>query len=261
MATQFFRRQSRDRAINRRNSTPLASRRMRKLKTFDANMRVFSPICEFCGRAIPHRKSYIQAMKRRTLISGLACLPIMAAGTPLFAQDNLLAEVSKYLNQLTSIKGQFTQINANGSRSGGEYYLHRPGLLRFDYSGSNALVLADGVNIGVLDPKSNQGAQKYPIGTTPLRFLLRRNIDLTANNLATGSSNKDGQTQVILRDPKKPRDGSMTLIFQSNPAKLLGWVVTEKNGQKTQVTLNSIERVANIPRQIFSIETAERQMR
>lgn len=185
----------------------------------------------------------------------------MAAAGPLFAQDKLLAEVSKYLNQLVSIKGQFTQTNANGSKSNGTYYLHRPGLLRFEYNGSNALVLADGVNIGILDPKSNTGAQKYPIGATPLRFLLRRKIDLTAGNLATGTSSKKGTTEVVLRDPKKPRDGTMTLIFQNNPAKLLGWVVKEKNGQKTSVTLNSIERVKNLPRRIFSIETAELKMK
>lgn len=199
-------------------------------------------------------------MKRRTLLSALASLPLVAAG-PSFAQDQILNEVSKYLNQLRSIKGRFTQINANGSRSRGNYYLRRPGFIKFEYDGDQAVVLADGVNIGVIDSKSNQGAQKYPIGTTPLRFLLQDKIDLTRDNLIAGADSKNGFTNVVLRDPRKPRQGSMTLVLSNRPPALTRWIIKEKNGQQTTVILETIEPATGLQRRFFSIEAAEIRMR
>lgn len=197
-------------------------------------------------------------MERRTFITGLVALPALS-GPALAQNQQLLGLISKYLNQLVSIHGQFTQVNGNGSRTGGKYWLHRPGLLRFEYA-NKALVLADGVNIGILDPKSNKGAQKYPIGTTPLRFLLRRNIDLTQDRLVSAVRSKGNTTEIDLRDPKKPRDGYMTLYFQNNPARLLRWKTTEKNGKRTTVVLDTLDRVKPPARGLFSIEAAERKM-
>lgn len=198
-------------------------------------------------------------MERRTLLTALAVLPL-AAALPAQAQDQVLVEVSKYLNQLRSVQGRFTQINSDGSRIGGQYYLRRPGLIRFEYDGGQAMVIADGVNVGVLDAKSNVGAQKYPLNTTPLRFLLRDQIDLTERNLARGTSNRDGFTSVILQDPRAPRDGSMTLVFSNRPPALKQWTVREKSGQETTVVLDTLERATGLTRRFFSIETEERNM-
>ena len=196
-------------------------------------------------------------MDRRTLLRALAALPLAAAPLAALAQDRTLTEVSKYLNQLRSVKGRFTQINANGSRSRGTYYLRRPGFIRFEYDGDAALVIADGTNIGVFDAKSNTGAQKYPLGTTPLRLLLRDNIDLNEPGVSRGTSNDGTFTSVVLQDPRKPRDGSMTLTFSNRPPALKQWVVTEKSGQKTTVVLETIEKTAGFDRDLFNIELAE----
>ncbi len=197
-------------------------------------------------------------MERRIFITGLLALPALT-GTAAAQDQKLLGLISQYMNQLVSVSGQFTQVNSNGSRTGGRYWLHRPGLLRFEYA-NKALVIADGVNIGVLDPKSNKGAQKYPIRTTPLRFLLRKEIDLTADQLVSDVRRKGNSTEIDLRDPRKPRDGYMTLYFQNNPARLLRWRTTEKNGQRTTVVLDTLERVTPPKRARFSIESAERRM-
>lgn len=199
---------------------------------------------------------YVEGMKRRTLLAGLALL----AAAPARAQDQTLIEVSKYLNQLRAIQGRFTQINANGSQIGGQYYLVRPGLVRFEYDGGQAMVISDGVNVGVLDAKSNAGPQKYPLSQTPLRFLLRDQIDLTERNLTTGTSNRGGFTSVVLQDPRAPGDGSMTLRFSNQPPRLVDWTVREKSGQSTTVELVTLEQATGLGRSFFSIEAEARRM-
>ncbi|WP_284154764.1 LolA family protein [Algicella marina] len=199
-------------------------------------------------------------MKRRTLITALAALPFAGFGSAAAAQDQVLVEVSKYLNQLRTIQGRFTQVNSDGSQSTGQYYLARPGLIRFEYDGGKAMVIADGINVGVLDAKSNAGAQKYPLSATPLRFLLRDQIDLTERNLSRGASSQNGQTSVVLQDPKAPKDGTMTLLFSNKPPALKQWTVTEKTGAKTIVRLDTLERASGLSRGMFSIEAAARKM-
>lgn len=195
-------------------------------------------------------------LTRRTALALTAAM--LAAPQAMAQQQNVLTEVSKYLNQLTSVTGRFTQINANGSRIGGTYYLARPGRLRFEYSGGQSMVIADGVNIAVFDAKSNNKVQRYPIGQTPLRFLLRRDIDLTERNLVRDTGSKNGFTSVVMQDPAKPRDGSMTLVLRNSPPALTQWTVREASGQKTTVVLETLE-YQQLSGRLFNIESEARR--
>ncbi|MSU92346.1 outer membrane lipoprotein carrier protein LolA [Rhodobacteraceae bacterium 2CG4] len=195
-------------------------------------------------------------MKRRDILAALAAFPF--AGAALAQDQTVLTEVSKYLNQLTSVGGRFTQINGDGSRSAGRYWLRRPGRLRFEYDGGQAMVVADGVNIAVFDAKSNAPVQRYPIGTTPLRFLLAERIDLTRANLAQQTGSQGGFTSVVLRDPNAPRDGSMELKLRNSPPALSQWTVREKSGQTTTVVLETLEPVQGMDMMLFNIEALAR---
>lgn len=198
-------------------------------------------------------------MKRRSFIWGLAALPL-AGAIPARAQDQrTLSEVSKYLNQLRSVQGRFTQINADGSRSAGQFYMVRPGKMRFEYDGEVALVIADGINIGVFDSKTNARAQKYLLSQTPLRLLLERDVDLTAPGVSRSTSNDGRYTSVVLVDPKRPNDGDMTLVFSNKPPALTQWTVREKTGERTTVVLNSLQKVSGLNRRLFNIEWEQLQ--
>ncbi len=193
-------------------------------------------------------------MDRRALLAGLAAMPLLGTSRG-FAQDaRTLDEVSKYLNQLKIIKGRFLQVNNNGSRIRGKYYLQRPGFIRFDYDGTDDLVMADGTNIGVFDAKSNSGVKKYPLRTTPLRFLLNDKIDLRGSGAATDTSNDGKETSVELRDPKRPKDGGLTLVFSNRPPALARWVTRDKRGQRTTVVLETLEKSKRFDRNFFNIE-------
>jgi outer membrane lipoprotein-sorting protein len=135
----------------------------------------------------------------------------------------------------------------------------RPGLMRFEYDGGDALVISDGINIGLFDSKSNARAQKYLLNQTPLRLLLQQNIDLTQPGISRTTSNDGRYTSVVLVDPKRPRDGDMTLVFSNKPPALTQWTVREKTGEKTTVILDSLEKVSGLNRRLFNIEWTELQ--
>ena len=197
----------------------------------------------------------MRPMNRRTLIA----LGLSAAALPAVAQDQrTLTEVSKYLNQLRSVQGRFTQVNVTGSQIGGQYFMVRPGRIRFEYDGGDALVVASGLNIAVFDRKGNPPVPRYPRNQTPLRFLLQERIDLTQSNLARDTASAGGLTTVTLQDPRSPRDGSMALVLRNSPPSLAEWTVTDSSGQQTRVVLQTLEPASNLSPLLFNIEAEAR---
>jgi len=191
-------------------------------------------------------------MQRRDVVLGGMALGLLGATAAQAQDDRTLSEVSKYLNQLRSVEARFVQVNANGSRSNGTLYMMRPGFIRFEYDGSKDMVLADGINIGIFDSKSDRTVTKYPLRTTPLRHLLKDKIDL--QDAATGTTSSGNLTQVILKDPKALRDGSLTLVFTNRPPALDRWKVIDAQGRQTTVVLQDLKKTNGYRRRLFNIE-------
>ena len=57
-----------------------------------------------------------------------------AATFPALAAPIPLAELSAWLNDLNSVRGDFTQANGDGTVSTGAFFLKRPGRARFEYA-------------------------------------------------------------------------------------------------------------------------------
>ena len=67
----------------------------------------------------------------KTIVLGAA---LAVAGNAALADKLPLASISSYLNDLTTAKGAFTQINGDGTISTGTIYIKRPGRVRFEYN-------------------------------------------------------------------------------------------------------------------------------
>ncbi|WP_111558024.1 LolA family protein [Paracoccus sediminilitoris] len=189
-------------------------------------------------------------------IRSLALAPALLIGLafPALAERISLSEISRYLNGLSTVTSEFTQINPDGTVSTGTVYIHRPGRVRFEYDNDNTLVLASGGNVAVFDSKSNGGPQQYPLSQTPLSIILDANVDLGRANMVTGHSEKDNATIVTAQDPQRPQNGNIQMVF-SNPTELRQWIVTDDSGQKTTVILGEMTKGGSIPSSRFSIQS------
>lgn len=191
-------------------------------------------------------------MKIRTLALAPALLVAMAF--PALAERIPLNEISRYLNSLSTVTSQFTQVNPDGTVSTGTVYIQRPGRVRFEYDNDPTLVLASGGNVAVFDGKSNGGPQQYPLSQTPLSIILDANVDLSRAGMVTGHSEQDNATVVTAQDPQRPQTGSLQMVFTA-PTELRQWVVTDDTGQKTTVILGEMQKGGSIPSSRFSIQS------
>ncbi|MEM6938880.1 MAG: outer membrane lipoprotein carrier protein LolA [Pseudomonadota bacterium] len=185
-----------------------------------------------------------------SLVAFFLALP----ATQAFAEKLPLQEISRYLNDLQTAKGAFTQINGDGSISTGTIYIKRPGKVRFEYNPPEAALVVAGSNTVVIyDKKSNQPAESYPLSRTPLSIILARQVDLGAANMVTGHSFDGTATVVTAQDPENPDYGNIQLKFTGTPVELRQWVITDGGGTQTTIVLGEFERGQNLPNRLFDV--------
>jgi outer membrane lipoprotein-sorting protein len=205
---------------------------------------------------VGHR--YIQGMNRRlALLAPLAfLLPLPAA-----AEKIPLSALSDYLNGLTTVEADFTQVNSDGSISTGKIFINRPGRVRFEYAPPDrSLVIAGGQQVAIFDAKSNQPPEQYPLKRTPLNLILAKDIDLGRAKMVVGHSDDGTSTRVTAQDPENPEYGTIELVFTSSPVELRQWVITDDLGAQTTVILGEMAKGGKMKASLFDItaETAKR---
>ena len=142
-------------------------------------------------------------MYRRTFLATAAAA---LGARPAFAAQLSLNDISGYLNSIERATSDFTQVNDDGTLSTGQFYIRRPGRMRFEYNPpEELLVMAGGGQVGIFDCKSNiQRAERYPVRRTPLNLILEQNVNLARRNMVVGHDFDGTATIVTAQDPEHP---------------------------------------------------------
>ena len=186
-------------------------------------------------------------LSRRGLVAALAILPTAAfaqgrATAGLSAADKALVDKAvAYLQTLNSVKGRFVQTDARGRSGGGDFFLKRPGKVRFAYDPPNELlVVSDGSRLMVHD-KRLKTFNAYPLNMSPLSLFLAREIRLDRGVVITEVRRYADGFSITARDKGKDTAGQITLVFGDNPMTLREWTVIDSQGQRTRVALSGLQ--------------------
>lgn len=148
----------------------------------------------------------------------------------------LLARIEDYLNRVTTFEARFLQL-ADGRLAQGRIYMSRPGRMRIDYDPPvPVFMVAKGVWVMYHDRKLLQTSY-IPASQTPLSFLLSEDIDLE-NSAEIIGFERDGNAihvSLVMRD--LPDAGSLTIIMEDNPLRLVKWRVVDAQGTSVEVAL------------------------
>jgi outer membrane lipoprotein-sorting protein len=190
------------------------------------------------------------------LIALLAPLLLALSSLPALAQKISLADMSAYLNTITTAEATFTQVNSDDTISTGKIFIQRPGRMRFEYDPPDAsLVLASGGMVAIFDAKSNQPPEQYPLSRTPLNLILDSQINFARAGMVLAHDQVQAATQVVAQDPTHPEYGNIALLFTPAPLTLRQWVITDDLGKKTTVILGDLSFGADYPPSRFAIQS------
>jgi len=150
--------------------------------------------------------------------------------------------LNAYFNGFSTLQGDFIQFAADGRRFEGKLYIQRPGKMRFEYRPPVTMeVIADGTSVAIRDRKLAT-QDLYSIGQTPLKFLLKEQMNLEKDTIVTGVSTKGDILSLKLEDRSTLGGTSkITLNFDLAANALRQWVVIDPQGYETSVSVYNLD--------------------
>jgi outer membrane lipoprotein-sorting protein len=172
---------------------------------------------------------------------------------PALDQGAMVERVSAYLSNMKTLVGDFVQVGPDGRRTEGQFYVQKPGKVRFEYSPPSRVdVIADGQSVVVRDRK-RATQDLYPLSQTPLRFLVADRVDLARDtNLVSVGADEQFIT-VVIEEQQLVGTNRLMLKFGARDFKLRQWTVTDPQGYDTTVAVYNLDAGKKLDPALFQI--------
>jgi outer membrane lipoprotein-sorting protein len=178
-----------------------------------------------------------------------------ASGALNAEQRAIIGKINTYLSSVQQMSGKFVQVGPDGSRSQGDFYISKPGRVRFEYDDPSPIeLIADGQSVVVRDRKlATQDV--YPLSQTPLRFLLSDKVDLMKDSSLTSVYADDVFVTAVLEEKNGIVGTSRLMImFNAKDMQLKQWTVTDPQGYDTTVAVYNLDSSRTPDPSMFRID-------
>ena len=198
----------------------------------------------------------------QNLARALAPVVVVAMAAPAAAQSGDIAKVQTHLSAVQSMTANFVQTDAKGRSARGTVQLKRPGRIRFQYSGNDLLLVANGSRLYFLDYSVGQKSS-WDLNKTPLGLLLSANPDI--NRIAKIVPQADKRILLVrARDARRPEFGTLLLAFVRNPGApggllLEGWTSIDAQNKRTTIKLDNQRYNVAVPESAFRFEEPKKR--
>jgi outer membrane lipoprotein-sorting protein len=165
------------------------------------------------------------------------------------------ARISSYLSSLQTLSGNFVQVGPDGSKTKGDFYIQKPGKVRFEYDAPTPIaIIADGSSLAVRDTRlATQDI--YPLSQTPLRFLLSDRIDLLKDTNVVSVTADDVFISVTIEEKQALIGTSrLMLMIGAKDGQLKQWTVTDPQGYDTTVAVYNLDSSRKVDPGMFKID-------
>jgi len=170
-------------------------------------------------------------------------------------QRTIVERVNSYLSGVQTLTGNFVQVGPDGSRTQGDFFISKPGRVRFEYDDPSPIeLIADGSSVVVRDRRlATQDV--YPLSQTPLRFLLAERVDLTKDTHLVSAYADDVFVTVVLEEKNGIVGTSRLMImFSAKDMQLKQWTVTDPQGYDTTVAVYNLDTSKRPDPALFKID-------
>ena len=163
-----------------------------------------------------------------------------------------VARIEQYLNDLTTLDSRFVQFSGQGIAEG-RIILSRPGEMRIEYEPPvPVLMVASGLLLMYHDRELIQ-TSFLPVSETPASFLLEEKIELSGDVTITGYERGPASIRLTILRTDTPDAGSVSLVFEDAPLRLVKWQVKDTQGNEVDVALLNPKFGVEVDKDLFSL--------
>ena len=165
------------------------------------------------------------------------------------------AKISTYLSSIQTLIGNFVQVGPDGTKTKGQFFIQKPGKVRFEYESPNPIaIVADGSMVAVRD-RNLSTQDLYPLSQTPLRYLLSDRIDLLKDTNVVSVTADDLFISVTIEERQLLTGTSrLMLMIGAKDGQLKQWTVTDPQGYDTTVAVYNLDTSRKIDPGMFKID-------
>lgn len=170
-------------------------------------------------------------------------------------QKTIIDKINAYLSNTQKLTGRFVQVGPDGRKTEGEFYMAKPGRVRFEYDDPSPIeMIADGESVVVRDRKlATQDV--YPLSQTPLRFLLSNRVDLLRDaNLKAVYADDVFVTAIVEEHNGIVGTSRLMIMFDAKDMQLKQWTVTDPQGYDTTVAVYNLDTSKTPDPSLFRID-------
>lgn len=196
-------------------------------------------------------------IRRQALMLGLAAalapaLPALALDRALTAEEQqMIADINAHNSAIRTMAGRFLQIDTQGGRQEGTFFLERPSKIAFRYAPpSREEIVSIGRGFYVID-RRDETYYAYPQDSIPLRQFLGEQINLLDANVANIVTS-DGYIAITVIDETVAGTVQVSLIFDTETKDLSQWTLVEPSGAELTFSLYDVQKDVDIPDNFFT---------
>lgn len=171
------------------------------------------------------------------------------------SDEQVVERLIGYIEGLDTLQGDFTQIAPSGAVSSGRFYLRRPGLLRFEYDPPTPLLIVANGGLVYVRDEALETTDSYPVGKTPLKFLLRREFDRDDAQVVSVDRGID-TVAVTFSSSEEETEGELTVIARAPEMTLTRWIVRDLQNGITVVSLDNVQEGIRLANRLFEAPEA-----
>jgi outer membrane lipoprotein-sorting protein len=198
------------------------------------------------------RRSVLALMAIAAALPATAALAEGGDAPRALTQDeiDLINAISAHNSQITTMVGRFLQVDTQGNRIEGTFYLQRPGKIRFRYAPpSHEEIISIGSGFYVID-REEKTQYAYPQDKVPLRQFLDDKVDLLHAGLVAINQSAN-YLELTLQDDTPVGTVKVELVFDKATQDLAQWVLTNPDGSELTFSVYDVQKGVDIPKATF----------
>lgn len=195
----------------------------------------------------------------------LALAPLAVVSAPALEraltpqETQLIQQINEHNSAIRTMAGRFQQINSQGKRTEGTFYLDRPNRIAFRYAPpSRESIVSVGRGFYILN-RREKTTKAYPQDQIPLRQFLKDRIDLFSANIRDVVTT-DTNVSVTISDNTAIGVVDVALVFDRASKDLVQWTLTEPSGAELTFSLFDVVKNKTIPKAMFYIDPTYRSL-
>ena len=161
-------------------------------------------------------------------------------------------KIINYLNNFSTLKSKFIQVNQNGDVLTGRILLLRPGKFRIEYDQISLLIISDGRKVAVIN-KDIKNISFYSLNDLPSSILLFKDISLNLINILK-FNDKDNVIEIYFEPKVEEQSDMIVIAFEKKPLIMKKWTILRKDNTKTTITFTDLLLNTKISNVSFDID-------